>query len=262
MNYVDPVVSGGIQGIRSASSSGLLLLEVAGKTFGLTFGYGRNFLNQAKIERRFGLKVVLNLIDERQIRSLDTKKFDEMVVSTNTQTSRTTDFPTFGVDVLRDILRAVTGTAPTASPYKTLSGSDALVLGVSQPVTDLPKLLQDLSTAYTATTYRSSFSWVDHLAEVRDPAQIDALDVELLAKLKTADTSTTHMAMPENLDWEDIEHFVIAGTRDREYPELDLDEYLAQPGAKAGQLTVERLKSRRVSVKFIGSAEPAARWSV
>lgn len=63
VNYVDPVVSGGIQGIRSASSSGLLLLEVAGKTFGLTFGYGRNFLNQAKIERRFGLKVVLNLID-------------------------------------------------------------------------------------------------------------------------------------------------------------------------------------------------------
>jgi uncharacterized protein (TIGR04141 family) len=54
----------------------------------------------------------------------------------------------------------------------------------------------------------------------------------------------------------------LAGTRDREYPELDLDEYLAQPGAKAGQLTVERLKSRRVSVKFIGSAEPAARWSL
>lgn len=92
--YVGPAVDGGIQGLQSASASGLLVLTVDGHSFALTFGYGRSFLNQAKIERRFGLKVALNLIDERQIRSLDTKKFDEMVVSTNTQTSRTTDLPT------------------------------------------------------------------------------------------------------------------------------------------------------------------------
>lgn len=261
--YVEPAVEGGVQGLRSASASGLLLLSVDEHTFALTFGYGRSFLNQAKIERRFGLKVALNLIDERQIRSLDTKKFDEMVVSTNTQTSRTTELPTFGVDILRDILRAVTGIAPEDSGYRSVSGADALVLGVDQPVTNLPALLRDLYSHYTATKYQAAFGWVDHLAEVKDPGRIEALDSLLVEQLRTCDTSTTHMAMPENLEWEDIEHFLIVPTkRQTHFEELDLDRYLAQSATKAAEITVDQLKRRKISVKFISSADAVARWSV
>lgn len=261
--YVEPVVDGGVQGVQSASSSGLLLLKVDGNTFALTFGYGRTFLDQAKIERRFGLKVALNLIDERQIRSLDTKKFDEMVVSTNTQTSRTTELPTFGVDIIRDILRAVTGIAPTGSGYKSLSGADALVLGVERAVDDLPQVLRDLYTHFKATKYQATFGWVDHLAEVKDPILVSKLDGQFLGQLRLADTSTTHMAMPENLAWEDIEHFVIVPTkRQRTFDELDLDDYLSEKACNTANLTVELLKSRKVSVKFLSSADPVARWSV
>jgi uncharacterized protein (TIGR04141 family) len=262
VKYVNPAVEGGVQDIQSTSASAMLLLRVDGHTFALTFGYGRSFLNQAKIERRFGLKVVLNLIDKRQIRSLDTKKFDEMVVSTNTQTSRTTELPTFGVDILRDILRAVTGIAPVSSGYKSLSGADALVLGVDKTVTDLPTLLRDLYTHFTATTYESAFGWVDHLAEVRDPVLAATLDSQLVSHLRASDTSATHMAMPENLEWEDIEYFLITPTRKRTYEELDLDEYLAQSLTDAGNLTIDLLKGRKVSVKFISSADAVARWSV
>jgi len=262
VKYVNPVVAGGVQGIQSASASGMLLLKVDGHTFALTFGYGRSFLNQARIERRFGLKVALNLIDERQIRSLDTKKFDEMVVSTNTQTSRTTELPTFGVDILRDILRAVTGIAPASSGYKSLSGADALVLGVDKAITDLPALLRDLYSHFTATKYQASFGWVDHLAEVRDPVLVAALDSQLVSHLQASDTSATHMAMPENLEWEDIEHFLITPTRKHTYDELDLDEYLAQSLTDAANLTIDLLKGRKVSVKFISSADAVARWSI
>jgi uncharacterized protein (TIGR04141 family) len=262
VKYVNPVVEGGVQGVQSSSAAAMLVLKVDHHVYALTFGYGRSFLDQAKIERRFGLKIVLNLIDERQIRSLDTKKFDEMVVSTNTQTSRTTELPTFGVDVLRDIVRAVTGIAPTGSGYKSLSGADALVLGVDKPVTDLAALLQDLYKHYQATTYQSTFGWVDHLAEVKDPVLSAKLDQKLLSQLQAADTSATHMAMPENLDWEDIESFRITPTRKHAYEELDLDEYLAQPLTDAASLTIDLLKSRKVSVKFISSADPVARWGV
>ncbi|QMW65332.1 TIGR04141 family sporadically distributed protein [Mumia sp. ZJ1417] len=261
--YVEPVVDGGVQGVQSASSSGLMLLKVDGNAFALTFGYGRTLLDQAKIERRFGLKVALNLIDERQIRSLDTKKFDEMVVSTNTQTSRTAELPTFGVDIIRDILRAVTGIAPAGSGYKSLSGADALVLGVDKAVEDLPHVLRDLYAHFKATKYQATFGWVDHLAEVKDPLLVSRLDGQLLDQLRLSDTTTTHMAMPENLDWEDIEHFVIVPTkRQRTFDELDLDDYLAEKACDAANITIERLKSRKVSVKFLSSADPVARWSI
>lgn len=261
--YLDPVLDADVQGLQSASASGLLVLKVDDLSFALTFGYGRSFLNQAKVERRFGLKVALNLIDERQIRSLDTKKFDEMVVSTNTQTSRTTELPTFGVNILRDIVRAVTGVAPEASGYKSLSGSDALVLGFDKPVTDLSALLRDLHSNYSATRYKAAFGWVDHLAEVKDPALVSALNEQLVKQLAASDTSTTHMAMPENLEWEDIEHFVIVPTvRQTHFDELDLDAYLGHRATKPAELTVESLKNRKVSVKFLRSADADARWSV
>lgn len=261
--YLGPVVEGGVPDLKSASASGLLLLRVDGRTFALTFGYARSFLDQSRIERRFGLKVALSLIDEDRIRSLDTKMYDEMVVAKNTQTSRTTDLPSFGVDVMRDILRAVSGVAPPDSGYRTITGADAVVLGIDKDVTQLPTLLRDLYRRYTSGTYQQSFGWVDQLSEVRDPTVRDALDSQLVAQLRSKDTSFTHMAMPENLDWEDVEHFLITPTtRDCKFEELDLDTYLAQPSTRAAELTLKLLKSRKVSVKFLRGSEPDTRWSV
>lgn len=265
VKYLEPAVEGGLVGLgsSSASASGLLVVTVDEHTYALTFGYGRSFLSQAKIERRFGLKVALNLIDPRQIRSLDTKVFNEMVVSKNTQTSRTSDLPTFEVDTLRDILRAVTGVAPKGSGFKGVSGSDALVLGFDKPVADLPAFLRDLYALYSATAYKTGFAWVDQLDEVRDPVLVDALDSHLVEQLQASNTSTTHMAMPENLEWEDIEHFLIVPTkRQTKFEELDLDAYLAHPATKPADLTVEHLKRRKVEVKFLRSAEADSRWSV
>lgn len=69
--------------------------------------------------------------------------------------------------------------------------------------------------------------------------------------------------MPENLEWEDIEHFLIVPTvRQTSFDELDLDAYLGHAATKPAELTVQKLKSRKVSVKFLRSADPDARWSV
>ncbi|MFZ2501456.1 MAG: DUF6119 family protein [Nocardioides sp.] len=42
----------------------------------------------------------------------------------------------------------------------------------------------------------------------------------------------------------------------------NLDEYLAQKATDAGSLTIALLKGRKVSVKFLRSADPDTRWSV
>lgn len=261
--YLSSAVEGGIQGVTSASASGLLVLMVDNQAYALTFGYGRSFLDQSKISRRFGLKVALNLIDEKQIRSLDTKLFDEMVVSRNTQTSRTAELPSFGVDILRDIVRAVTGVAPVSSGYKSVSGADALVLGVTSPVEDLPELLRDIHSHYESDKYKGSFGWVDHLAEVKDPVLKSILDDQIVEQLRARETKSTHLAMPENLDWEDIEHFLIAPTRrQQQLTELDLDAYLSHSAARIDELTIDQLKRRKVAVKFNSSASAVDRWSL
>jgi uncharacterized protein (TIGR04141 family) len=84
MTFMSPALSE-IPTLRTASSSGLLVLKCDERFFALTFGYGRGLMDQSKIVRQFGLRAVLNTIDPAQIRSLDTKTFEDMVVARNTQ---------------------------------------------------------------------------------------------------------------------------------------------------------------------------------
>ncbi len=247
--------------LRTASSSGLLVLRCDERFFALTFGYGRGLMDQSKIVRQFGLKAVLNTIDPAQIRSLDTKTFEDMVVAKNTQASRSTTLSTFEVDVVRDILRAVTGEPRDDKLGKRVSGADSVVLNIGTAVGGLNAVCRDLLAAYSAETYKKHFAWVDDLSIVVDAATIDELDDLLLGQLKTRDTGNTHLAMPDVLDWGEVDAFKITGTRDTEYDDLDLDAYL-DVVPRLGDLTLQTLKQRKVQVKFARSTNWDSRWSL
>ncbi|MHB1210628.1 MAG: DUF6119 family protein, partial [Acidimicrobiales bacterium] len=261
VKYVTPVLGYSLN-VKTASASGLLIVKAAKRHFALSFGFGRSFLDPSKIERRFGLKVALNRIDAQQIRSLDTKTFEDMVVSKTTQTSKNAELANFGVDAARDLLRAVTGKPSDKSLGRTISGSDALVLTTKRPVKELPDLLAELLVAYEDDAYKARFDWIDHLAEVKDPTSISALDAQLIAQLQAGETASTHLAMPENFGWDEISGFKVDGAGRREFEDLDLDEYLEVLGDKRSDITVEQLKSRKVRVGWIKSGNFDARWSV
>ncbi len=262
VGFVQPVLADQLGSLRSSSTSALLLLRTSGRIFALTFGYGRSLLDLSKIEYQFGLRVALNRIDPRQIRSLDTKTFEDLVVTTNTQASKSAELPTFGVDVSRDILRAVTGEPRDQSVTKRIAGADSLVMGVKAPVTELPAICDDLLVAFEADDYKTDFGWIDQLSLVRDSASIGALNDLLVEQLRSGATGSTHLAMPEAIDWEDIDGFKIAGTRSHVYDDLDLDEYLDRIGEDRATITVENLKSRYVWVRFGRSGNFDKRWNL
>ena len=260
--YVNPILTTPLATVFSSSASGLLILKSSDRYFAFTFGYGRGFLDPTKIEHQFGLKVALNRIDPSQIRSMDTKTFDDMVVTRSTQASKSTDLPTFGLDVSRDILRAVTGEPRDKKLAKRLSGSDALVITSELGPRDLPDLCTELLAAFNETTYKADFEWIDHLALVGDRVKIDALDRLVEHQLTMGDTSTSHMAMPEVIDWGDVDAFTIGGTRKEEYDDLDLDDYLERLGTAKADITISKLKDRPVSVRFSRSGDFDSRWTV
>jgi uncharacterized protein (TIGR04141 family) len=259
---INPILTASLQTVFSASASGLLILERSGHFFAFTFGYGKSFLDPAKIQRQFGLRVGLNRVDPSQIRSMDTKTFEDMVVTKNTQTSRSSDIPNFGVDVSRDILRAVAGEPKDKNFAKRLAGSDALVLSLEVAPRDLASKCDELLAAYQDTAYRADFEWIDHLEIVEDRAQIDRLDLAMVAQLRVGDTTTTHMAMPEPIAWEDIDAFRIAGTRKTTYEDLDLPDYLAALGAGVSNITISLLKQRSVSIRYTRSGDFDGVWNV
>lgn len=259
VKFVQPILADDF-GLASTSVSGLLLLRASERLFAVTFGYGRSLLDMSKIEFQFGLRVALNLVDAGHLRSLDTKTFDDIVVSTNTQTSKSAELPAFGVDVSVDILRAVTGEPRDNSTVKRASGSDALVLNVDLEIEQLPKLCASMLTAFADTRYKSDFEWIDQLAIVRDDKLLNQLDNLLVDDLRSGDASSSHLAAPENINWEDIDVFLIGGTRGQEYSELDLEDYLLHLGPKKVSISASTLRSRRVSVRYSRTGGTDQKW--
>lgn len=262
VSFLEPLIPVVPQQLLTASASVLLVIRAGERWFAMTFGYGRSLLDLSKVEPRFGLRVALNRIDARRIRSLDTKTFEDMVVTKNTQVSRSSELPAFGVDISRDILRAVTGEPRDEVLAKRLSGADALVVNVEIVSQRLAALCGELLAAYSEDTYMENFGWIDQLSLVNDPVLRQALDEQLVEQLRLGDTSATHMVMPEAIGWEDIDTFRIVGTKDVEYDDLDLDKYLAELGARRAKLTPANIRTRRISVRFSRTNEFDQRWTL
>lgn len=262
VSFVQPLLDEKPPDIQSASASGLLLLRSSERIFAITFGHGRSLLDLAKIEYQFGLRVALNRINPRQLRSLDTKTFEDLVVSTNTQVSKSAELPTFRIDVSTDLLRAATGEPNDDTLAKRLSGADSLTLNLEIEPGDLPGLCDKLLVAFNADDYKAEFGWIDQLSQIRDATRIDKLNALLVEQLASGNTNTTHLAMPENISWQDIDAFKIAGAGREPFDELELDEYLDRLGPNRANLTLALLKQRRVSVGFSRSGNFDGRWSL
>lgn len=262
VSFVKPFIGEPPDKLRTASASGLLVLKVQGRFFAVTFGYGRSLLDLDKIEPQFGLKVCLNRIDPTQMRSMDTKTYEDVVVAKRTQVSKNSDIPAFGIDVSSDILRAVTGTPLDPNFAKTMSGSDGLVINRVFKPEALVDFCRQLLTAFQEDRYKENFSWIDDLKPVVDKEVIAQLDGTLLSQLQSGDTTFTYLAIPDVMDWEDVDVFRIAGTHSKDYSDLDLDEYLDDLGEQVSNLRIEEMKSRSVSVRYTGGGDFSSRWKL
>lgn len=261
--FVQPLLAEQLSEILTASTSAVLLIRTSGRIFALTFGYGRSLLDLSKVEYQFGLRVALNRIDPRQIRSLDTKAFEDLVVSRSTQASKSAELPTFGVDISRDILRAVTGEPRDQTHSKRISGADSLVMSTKRSAAELPAVCDDLLEAFNSEEYKADFGWIDQLSLVRDASRLAALNNLLIMQIRSRVAGSTHLAMPESIDWEDVDGFKIGGTRGYVYEDLDLNEYLSRLGDdECEKTTLELLKSRHVQVRFGRSGNFEKRWNL
>lgn len=68
--------------------------------------------------------------------------------------------------------------------------------------------------------------------------------------------------MPEPVAWGEIDSFRVGGTRTSEYLDLDLQAYVDDPAIVLSDITIEKLRTRRVSIKYARSGEFEARWSL
>ncbi|MBU7019205.1 MAG: TIGR04141 family sporadically distributed protein [Theionarchaea archaeon] len=221
--------------------------------FAFTFGYGRYLLRPDCYEINYGLRVALNILYDKSngsyqpecIKSVVSKTVAEKTIRTWRQTDRRATFETFGVDIQRDLLRAVTG-APTSSDMwgSPVSGSDSISLHPSLSFVGLGNLCKDISEMHSHQTYEDNFKWVDNLRVIRDPAILKELQEMLVDAIKTGSNSVS-VTVPEFVEWDKISGFYFSfdsGTRLLDPEDADLHSALERMG-KLEILTIGRLRS-------------------
>ncbi len=219
--YLEPHVSGGLDGLMSASASAALLIEAAGRLFAVTFGQGRHLLDPEAFEQDFGLRVVLNTVAADQLKSVDARTIEETTLHTRRDVSRDSSFSAFGLDVSRDMLRAVTGTPRDDSLAHRLTGADALGIETRLQVGELPVLAERLLAEYEGDTYKENFEFIDHLRPEKGLAKIRELNEALVLALGTGEITDAHLAAPEVLDWLALGGFRLSCLPDAEDLESD-----------------------------------------
>lgn len=255
---IDP----GKLGLRSASASALLAVEIKNRLFALPFGYGRSFVNREVVDDSFGLRVTLNCVPEGNIRSIDRKTFEGITTHVREQASKEAAFGDFGLNVERDLLRAVVGKPLDPAEGHRMAGMDALSLTVRTNLENLPELLQRYLEHADDDSYKKRHPWIDNIAEVRDPQTIARLNEELVRQLTSGNLDRKWLAVPDLIEWNDVGGFryTLSGRAPLE-DDIHLNAYLAQLRDKSA-LNLAMLKRHKVYAFSATTEQQFNHWPV
>jgi uncharacterized protein (TIGR04141 family) len=246
-SVLDEVAGRVILGLANRSSSAVLLLRVGGDIFAFAFGYGRHLIEQSRFVQDFGLRTALNTLDDKSLRSVDLHTLEDQPVQKKSQAARDSEVSVFGIDILRDVLRAVTGVPKREVGLMQITGGDAMFsFGTEMEASDFPALARRIKGYYANEDYKTSFSWVDNVRKVKDEASINALNAQLVQAVSARDPGIM-VTLPEIGAWDTILGFSFTRNKDGVRPVIHSSDYIDTIPDLA-RLTIESLKRDRLFV--------------
>jgi uncharacterized protein (TIGR04141 family) len=249
--------------LRVRSVKGLLLTTITVKKkvvhFALTFGHGRFLLNEAAIERRFGLKVTVNAVDASQIRAIEKTNIGPNTKISREQMNKSVETRQFGIDIEQDLLRSVRGKSKQDYGLGTnIEGSDALSITVETGLDKLNDVLLACYKRYISDDYKKDFDWIDRIYEVKEPDLITFLDSQIVEQYNLQDFSKLWLAVPELLDWDTVSGFKYLPYDRQIHDDIDINIYYEKKG------TISSIHDLSEDVQLISSENgtPFRRWPI
>lgn len=247
--------------LRTSATGAVLITQRACGIFAIVFGYGRYFVSPDAVDGRFGLVVALNAVDPGKLRSLDHKRLESVARHTREQISREGDLKFFGLDVERDLLRAVTGGLADSSLGLRLTGAESLSVLGHLPLRELGEKLDQFDALSRDESYKKNFPWVDNIREIGNPGVLRELENRLINLVKR-DEIELWLTPPEILDWSNVAGFRYRETRaGRQFPGIDIGDYYDECGSNL-DLSVSRLRAEHVQCISAEEGRPMAKWSI
>jgi uncharacterized protein (TIGR04141 family) len=251
--FAENLTASSLQELSNRSSSAVLIIRGQDSTVAFTFGYGRFLIDTKYFVHDFGIKTALNTLNHDSLRSVDLLTLDDQAVQKKSQASRDSGVGVFGIDISKDVLRAVTGSPKTGVDFYSISGGDSVyAFGVEINVNELSKLVDLLSGYYKNDSYKKEFSWVDNIRKVKEKSEIDALDEKLINKLKNKSLDVI-ITLPEIVQWDRIWGFSFTRAKKSINPVIESRKYLDD--IDTNNVSIESIKRDRLFVYDVNENE-------
>lgn len=251
-----------LSSLLSRSASALVVLEFNRRVFAVAFGFGRHWINERHIVRRFGMTVTLNVVHPERIRTIDREEFDTIQRKTRSQTSVRSSIDNFGLNIQRDLVRSVTGEPEDQNFARHVTGADNLILSAPVTFDQLGDKCGEALAQFERTRYRDLYPWIDNFTRVEDPEKIAELDGALVRALNAGELESIFLTPPDTLDIQEHRGFRYPNERraDDLHDDLRIEELLGSVGTE--DITVESLKRWRIKEYAADQETPSRKYPV
>ncbi|MBX3047359.1 MAG: TIGR04141 family sporadically distributed protein [Anaerolineales bacterium] len=194
--------------LLNTSNSLVILLRVGGRIFAVVKGHGRALIAKERIERGFGLKVVLNGIDPKSVRTVDTKSLDTKAKQRIELISKDSPLYEFDFDLDSDVLRVVSGVPLDQDFASRFSGSDSVTLNKNINFLEIADVCEVLLEYFLDDAYQENFSFVDNILSISDPLLVNILNQKLTEAIAARDPGVI-FAYPDLDFYETAERYLL-----------------------------------------------------
>jgi uncharacterized protein (TIGR04141 family) len=232
--------------LTQVTKGALVFLPVGDRCFALSFGHVSHNLIDASYEYDFGLRVTLNCLDPHKLKSTDTLE-PGAAKRQRTQLPIESELTLFDFDRDSSILRSLTGKVRDEQQelFRHATGGSNLRISTDIGAEDLATLCETLLSLYQSDDYKSSFPEIQNIVPVRDPAQIAALNEQLLDAVQTQNADL-NITVPEIINYSDNLYATFAGAgRSLIYDDVYIGryyEYLDEHEIDLTNMTVDDLR--------------------
>ena len=245
----------------SQSPCALLFFKKGNCIFALSFAYAHVYLDDARTEAEFGLRVSINSVSDERLRSVERSNIGA-AIRDFAQAAGQRDLRSFGFDDALDLIRKVSGRAADDEFADMVTGARALRFSKKIELAEVPDAAIEAVRFFKSQAYKNTgFKIIDFLAPVLDPAVQSRLDDALIAALR-GDSDEFEIAIPEIVP-ESVGSFRFehAGFN-KFHADLSLELYREELDSRLSKLSLDYIQKHTVAAYGEQDGRPFQYWSV
>lgn len=215
--------------IKNTVNSFVILIKIIKNEtpyfFAVTGGFGFTAINKNYLENNFGLKVALNSIDSKELKSFDVRNIDLKTKQKRVLFNKGSEIGEFDLDFDQDLINLVSGKSQDEDFGTSVKGStSSLSLSSDVAFSKLGEKCCQILDLYLSDNYKENFGFIDNIKIIKDSEILDVLNQNLFNALLARESDNLSLAYPDMIEYEKCASYLIKSS----YKKVETDEVTLQ----------------------------------